>query len=117
MARFDGIRWIFSHGGGTLPFLADRIREIERFKPEIVARYPKGIVQRLTQLYCDTASASSAPQLAAITQFFPPSQILFGSDHPVVALREGFENIEHFPMIPQARADIYRNNALKLLAS
>jgi predicted TIM-barrel fold metal-dependent hydrolase len=115
LVRFGRIRWIFSHGGGTLPFLAARLNEIARFKKEIAEQHPQGIGGQLKEVYCDTASAYSVPQLAAMTAFFPPSHILFGSDYPFVIAQEGIEAIDRYPMSAQLRADIYRNNALKLL--
>lgn len=114
LTEFGGIRWIFSHGGGTLPFMAARIEEIARFKPEIAARHPDGIQGQLKLIYCDTASAYSRAQLAAMTAFYPPSHMLFGSDFPFVPAVEGIEGIDHYPMTRQLRSDIYRNNALKL---
>jgi 6-methylsalicylate decarboxylase len=116
LARLGDIRWVFSHGAGTLPFLAARMNEIARANKEVAERNPRGIEYQLKQLYCDTASANSAPQLAAMTSFFPPSHILFGSDYPFVPPKEYIEGIQHYPMSPQLRAGIDRDNALKLLA-
>jgi 6-methylsalicylate decarboxylase len=116
LARLGDIRWIFSHGGGTLPFLAARMNEIARANKEAAERNPRGIEYQLKQLYCDTASANSAPQLAAMISFFPPSHILFGSDYPFVPPQQRIEGIEHYPMSPQLRAGIDRGNALELLA-
>lgn len=118
LARLKSIRWIFSHGGGTLPFLAARISAITRDKL-VAARNPEGIEGLLKRLHCDTAGANSAPQLAAMTTFFPPTQILFGSDYPFVSdergIGEGLEAIERFDMPPELRSAIYRTNALRLL--
>ena len=114
-ARLSGIRWIFSHGGGVLPFLAARISEISRTNKQVAERNPNGIEVELKKLYCDTASANSVPQLAAMTAFFPTSHIMFGSDYPFVPVKEGVENVEHYRFAPRVRADVERNNALKLL--
>lgn len=115
LARLNNIRWIFSHGGGTLPFLADRISYAFGLDKEISARNPKGIEYQLKQLYCDTALATSAPQLAAMLAFFPLSNILFGSDYPFVPPSIEIQDIELYKMPPQFQAAINRNNALKLL--
>jgi hypothetical protein len=50
-----------SVGGGVLPFLAARITRGDDAKTAM-----------LKKLYCDTASASSAPQVAAMMAFFAP---------------------------------------------
>lgn len=115
LARLTGIRWIFSHGGGTLPFLAARLEEIARFKKEIADQYPGGIKAQLKLVYCDTASAYSPPQLAAMTAFFPADHIMFGSDFPFVPAEEGIEALEQFRMSPRMLAAIERENAIKLL--
>jgi predicted TIM-barrel fold metal-dependent hydrolase len=115
LARLGNIRWIFSHGGGTLPFLAHRIGEIARSNPEVGRGHPEGIEGLLRQVYCDTAAATGAPQLAAITAFFPSSHILYGSDYPFVSTSQAIADIDRYQMSPQLRDDIYRNNALRLL--
>jgi len=116
LARLGDIHWIFSHGGGTLPFLADRMKEIARANKDVADRNPQGIEYQLKQLYCDTASANGAPQLAAMTSFFPASHILFGSDYPFVPPKECIEGLDHYSLSPRLRADIYRSNALTLMA-
>lgn len=115
LARLTDISWIFSHGGGTLPFLADRLREIARFRKEMVEFYPGGVAEPLRRLYCDTASANGPAQLAAMTAFFPEQHILFGSDFPFVPPKEAVEGIDRFSMSAQQREAIFRTNALSLL--
>jgi 6-methylsalicylate decarboxylase len=117
LARLDGIRWIFSHGGGTLPFLAARIEEIARFNPKVAEGHPEGVVGLLKKVYCDTASAYSQPQLAAMIAFYPPSQILYGSDYPFVPAVESIEAIERYKMPTKMRDGIERQNALKLFGA
>jgi 6-methylsalicylate decarboxylase len=102
-AKTPNIRWIFSHGGGVLPFLAARIgRDAEK-------------QATLKKVYCDTASAASAPQLAAMLAFYPHDHILFGSDYPYVKAEEAVEGLARYKLSPSMRAAIDRNNALALL--
>lgn len=115
LARCPDIRLVFSHGGGTLPFLAGRIAEVAGRNTEIAARNPRGLMAELKRLYCDTASATSAPQLHAMLAFYEASHILFGSDYPFIRPEEGVEGLEHYPLTTAMRADIDRNNALALL--
>lgn len=114
LVRYGNIRWIFSHGGGTLPFLAGRLGEVARFNKAVADQHPKGIEGQLRTVHCDTASAYSAPQLAAMLRFFPASNILFGSDFPFVPAQEGIEALESFAMPEETRAAIFRGNALAL---
>jgi len=115
LARCPDIRLVFSHGGGTLPFLAGRINEVAGRNTEIAARNPRGLMAELKRLYCDTASATSVPQLNAMLAFYDASHILFGSDYPFIRPEEGVEGLEHYPLTAAMRADIDRNNALALL--
>lgn len=117
LARLQSIRWIFSHGGGTLPFLAARLGEIARFNPAVAERHPQGIEGQLKLVYCDTASAYSRPQLAAMTAFFDPTHILFGSDFPFVPAAEVVEGLAHYDMPDSLRRAIDRDNAIRLWPS
>ena len=114
-ARLPDIRWIFSHGGGTLPFLAARIAEMEKQK-EVAERNPKGLNFEMKKLYYDTASAASKPQLAAMLAYIPPSHILYGSDYPFVKTDEGIEGLEHYRLSQHMRTAIDHDNAAMLLA-
>jgi predicted TIM-barrel fold metal-dependent hydrolase len=114
-ARCPDVSFIFSHGGGTLPFLAARIIEVAGRNPEFAAKNPRGVKAELTRLYCDTASAASGPQLAAMLAFFEPSHILFGSDYPFIQPEHVVAELDHYPLTVAVRAAIDRDNALLLL--
>jgi predicted TIM-barrel fold metal-dependent hydrolase len=75
--RHPGIDWIFSHAGGTMPFLYHRFAG--RAKEPGAA---PGAMEQLRRFYYDTAQASTAPPLAALRQVAPVSHILFGTDYP-----------------------------------
>ncbi len=115
LARCPDIKFIFSHGGGALPFLAARIDFVGGRDKGFTANNPLGIEHELRRLYCDTSSASSAPQMAALLSFFPPSHILFGSDYPFIDPSHGIDELADYPLAPALRAAIDRENALALL--
>lgn len=76
------MRIIFSHAGGTLPFLVERLVVLGR-APEASTRLPSGgPLAALRNFYCDTAQASMAPPIAALRQVALLSHILFGTDYP-----------------------------------
>jgi 6-methylsalicylate decarboxylase len=79
--RFPHIRFVFSHGGGSMPFLIDRFRNQSRL-PESAALLPNGVDYELQRFYYDTAFASSAVSMAALTKLVPTSQIVLGTDFP-----------------------------------
>ena len=114
-ARYPDIRWIFSHGGGTMPFLLSRFVYQEATMKGKERVLPKGLIYELKKFYYDTAQANSAPALAALLKVAPTSQILFGTDYPFRTAAEvtGGLTAQRFPT-KDLRA-IERDNALRLL--
>lgn len=82
LARFRDIKWIFSHGGGTIPMMAGRINAFYGARPNVKALAPEGIDNELRRLNYDTANATSAPAMAALMKLVPSTQITFGTDYP-----------------------------------
>jgi predicted TIM-barrel fold metal-dependent hydrolase len=109
IARCPDIKFIFSHGGGTVPFLARRIQETTRGK------IPGGAEPTLRKLYYDTASAANAPAMAALMKLVPTSQILFGSDMPFVRAKAGVDGLAEIGLSPAEAKAIDRDNALRVL--
>ena len=69
--KFRDIKWIFSHAGGTMPFLVERfIRQ-----PMIEAKYkpmvPDGTLAELTRFYYDTAQTSNKASMSALAAMIP----------------------------------------------
>lgn len=83
-ARYPNIQWIFSHGGGAIPFLADRVSQWAKARPDLAAKLPEGPMAYLRKLNFDTASVTSRPALAALRALVPWNQVLFGTDYPYV---------------------------------
>lgn len=82
-ARYPGIRFIFSHAGGTLPYLAFRfLRTYARAGAEIQARMPDGLVPALNKFHYDTANTSNVYALGSFTKLISLSQLMFGTDFP-----------------------------------
>jgi predicted TIM-barrel fold metal-dependent hydrolase len=115
LARCPDIKFIFAHGGGVLPFLAARIAHVGGRMKDFANNNPEGVETMLKRLYCDTASASSGPQLAAMLNFFPPSHILYGSDYPFVRPDHNYHELDAYPLSVAMRTAIERENALALL--
>ena len=118
LERYPSIRYIVSHAGGTIPYLAWRIAGAS-YLPELRDRASKtdGLAL-LQELYYDTALSTSEFVFGALKEFVPMSQVLFGSDFPYIgpavlqAERYGLENSK--VLDDAARAAIDRGNALTL---
>jgi predicted TIM-barrel fold metal-dependent hydrolase len=80
--HFPNIKFIFPHSGGTLPVLANRVSETLPDQRSDAAS--ADIMDQITKLYFDVAHATYAAPLAALTKIVPLTQILFGSDWPIV---------------------------------
>lgn len=77
--RCPNIRFIFSHGGGALPFLSGRIAGLGARNPALEGL---DVMRALRTLYYDTALSASRPVFAALRELVPIGQIVFGSDYP-----------------------------------
>ena len=80
--RFPDIRFIFSHAGGTMPFILERYTRHALSDATLAARVPDGVLAYLQRFYYDTAQASHPSAMASITQFVAMTQFLFGTDFP-----------------------------------
>jgi 6-methylsalicylate decarboxylase len=78
-ARYPEIRFIWSHAGGTAPFLAGRIDGASRNAKD---RMPDGFLSELKKFHYDLAGAANAGAVASLLQLVTTAQILFGTDFP-----------------------------------
>jgi len=114
-ARYANIRWIFSHGGGTMPFLLSRFTREEAAIKDREQRLPEGVIYELRKFYYDTAQANHPGALEALLKIVAPSQVLFGSDFPFRPGAEVTAGLAAYPLEPRDRRAIDRDNALKLI--
>ncbi|POS73099.1 amidohydrolase [Diaporthe helianthi] len=82
---YGNINIIFPHGGGVMPFVAARIAG----QAAVVSKGSINASDTLAQFrgyFFDTASATSAPQLWAVKEFYggDVSKVLLGTDYPYV---------------------------------
>lgn len=78
-ARFPNIRFIWSHAGGTAPFLAGRIEGASNSAKD---RLPNGFMSELKKFYYDLAGAANKGAIASLLQLVTSAQVLFGTDFP-----------------------------------
>jgi predicted TIM-barrel fold metal-dependent hydrolase len=79
--KYPNVRFIFSHAGGTMPFLIGRFVNLAK-QPRMAARLPNGLMAELQRFYYETAQAANRGAMASLRELVPNSQILFGTDFP-----------------------------------
>jgi len=80
--RFKDIKFIFSHAGGTMPYILERYTRHPLTDKAIAALVPDGVINYLKRFYYDTAQASHPYAMASITKLVAITQLLFGTDFP-----------------------------------
>ena len=113
-SRFRDIKFIFSHAGGAIPTLAGRIAQLGA-APQLASKVPQGVEYELKRLYYEIANSANAPAIAALTSIIPLSQIMFGSDFPLVPLPATAEGLRALNFAPADLERIRRENALALI--
>ncbi len=81
-SRCPNIRFIFSHAGGTVPYLATRIESVAMADKGLATHIPDGAIPILKSLYYDTASAANPITFAALMKLVTPENVLLGTDFP-----------------------------------
>jgi aminocarboxymuconate-semialdehyde decarboxylase len=81
--RFPGIRWIFTHLGGTIPFVLPRYDNYYRQFPECRENITRPPSEIMGGLYYDTVTMHT-PALRCAVDTLGPERLVFGSDYPHV---------------------------------
>ena len=85
--RFSNIKIISTHGGGTIPYLVNRIQVLEHAFGVGAGRLelsPEEVRDGIASFYYDLTAATSAAQLEAILNLVPASQLVMGLDFPLM---------------------------------
>src|SRR6202171_3975098 len=83
--RFSQIKIISTHGGGTVPFLVNRIQTLEHtfgVGPGRLELSSEEVREGIASFYYDLTATTSEAQLGAILKLVPVSQLLMGLDLP-----------------------------------
>jgi aminocarboxymuconate-semialdehyde decarboxylase len=114
--KFPRIRWVLSHLGGAIPYLAERLdRGFHAFK-ECRVNIPRPPSEYLKKFYYDTVNFDRDALMLAI-KFAGADHILAGSDYPhqIGSIPAMLESIRGLPISEQDRAKILGGNATRLL--
>jgi len=109
--KYPDIKFIFSHAGGTMPFLVERFIRLPP-KEEL----PGGSMEAaLKSFHYDIAQSSHPIPLGALVKLVSPAQIVFGTDFPFRTSAEHAKSLVDFGFKPEELRAIDRENVAKLL--
>ena len=115
--RYAGIRFIFSHAGGTMPSL------VQRFgigAPDTIAdnlarpAEPNSRLYHLRRFYYDTAQSTNPVQMQGLKLIAGVPQIVFGTDYPFGSAAKHLQGLEKCGFTAAELQGIRRANALRL---
>ena len=115
--RFPDIRFIFSHGGGDVPFLTFRFQRMVGGDPVLMQAEPGGAIALIRKLYFDTAQVWNQYTLPSLVRLMPADRIMFGSDFPAASPLDTVNGLRDFGLDNAARAQIDYGNAHAILAN
>ncbi|HSL20240.1 MAG TPA: amidohydrolase family protein [Vicinamibacterales bacterium] len=114
--RFPRIRWVLTHMGGAIPYLAERLDRGFRAFRECRANIQRPPTEYLRQFYYDTVNFNAKAIELAIA-FAGVERILAGSDYPhqIGSIPKMLESVGQLQVSDGERAGILGGNAAQLL--
>jgi predicted TIM-barrel fold metal-dependent hydrolase len=113
-SRCPDISFLFSHAGGTMPFLIGRFIGQAR-APQVAARLPQGVLHELQRFYYDLAQAANPGATASLMKLVTISQVLFGTDFPYGTAAAHLEGLGRCGFSAAEIDAIHYANAARLL--
>jgi predicted TIM-barrel fold metal-dependent hydrolase len=117
-ARTPDVKYIISHAGGTIPYMATRVGIVDEMAIIAGAEERGTAAETWRRLYWDTALSWKDPILQMLRSVVGMDQVLYGTDFPYLrrdlAVRSRVE-LESSPALAGAeRAGVLATNALRL---
>ncbi|MBI3047704.1 MAG: amidohydrolase [Acidobacteria bacterium] len=111
--KFPDIRFIFSHGGGTMPFLLGRFERLAAEKKDPWLK--DGAAPLLRKFHYEIAQANHPGALDALLRLAPISNVLFGTDYPFRPASEAVDGLTAYSFTDAERRAIDCDNAEHLV--
>ncbi len=116
VARHPRIRWVLTHMGGAIPYLAERLDRGYRAFADCREHIDRPPSEYLKQFYYDTVNFNPAAIRLAL-DFAGPDRILAGSDYPhqIGSIPLMIETLNAIKVDEKVRRQIFGENAAMLL--
>jgi aminocarboxymuconate-semialdehyde decarboxylase len=116
LERYPDLKFIVSHLGGAIPYLAERVQNCYEAYPECQENISGPAKDYLKRFYYDTVSFFE-PALMCAYSFLGARRLILGSDYPHVIgdIREAVTSIEHLDIPQTDKEMIYSANILRLI--
>lgn len=116
MDRFPNLKFIVSHLGGAIPYLAERVQNCYEAYPECQENLSGPARDYLKRFYYDTVSFFE-PALMCAYAFVGAERLVLGSDYPHVIgdIKEAVTSIEQLDIPQSDKEKIYSKNILSLI--
>ena len=116
--RYPSIRFIFCHGGGTMPALLGRIAGFKEWRTVgpagLASMFPDGIYGEFSKFYFDCAQAYAPEVMAFLGKVVPRTHLLFGTDFSYFPIAHSVEDFESLRLDPATARAVGGDNARAL---
>lgn len=93
--KYPNIKWIVSHAGGTIPYIAYRLSSVAQ-ENKVSSLSSHEVLASLKSLYYDVALSTSPSVFSTLRELAGASHMLFGTDYPLRYEKGVAESIEQF---------------------
>lgn len=121
--KLPDVQFIFSHAGGTMPYLIERFIGAEEGGgpagiADLLAKppQPNSKLYHLRRFFYDTAQSSNPLQMQALKQMALAKQIVFGTDYPYSTMADHVQGLQKIGFTPQELRGIDRDNIVRIMS-
>ncbi len=107
LSRYPDIQWVFSHSGGALPVLVERIQLFGAMLPGGLAD-GRPVSEQLGGLWYDIAGTPFPHAAAALVRAFGCEQVLYGSDYCWTPVAGVLSQVASIDAAPQPEGQTWR---------